>query len=130
MEDHSRGRFVSSTPAADKDLLIVGSQGRGGSGMFAIRAGGNGDIGLKAGETSNANVAWSTREFGPQRSSPLVYNGYLYLLGNRGGQLTCVEAETGKKVFQERLPDSSAFWASPWACNGLVYCPDEIGIRL
>lgn len=118
---------VSSTPAAEGDLLVVGSQGRGGSGMFAVNAGASGDVSLKAGELSNASVAWGTRELGPQRSSPLIYQGYLYLLGNRGGQITCLDAKTGKKIFQERLPDSGPFWASPWVCNGLIYCPDELG---
>jgi len=36
-----------------------------------------------------------------------------------------VGAKTGAKIYDERLPDAGAFWASPWSFNGSVYCPDE-----
>ncbi len=117
----------SSSPSGNADLLIVGNQGRDGAGMMVVKAGAMGDVSLKTNETSNSNILWSTKEFGPQRSSPLLINGQIFLLGGRGGQLTCVEAMTGKKVYQDRLTDAGAFWASPWAYKGMVYCPDENG---
>jgi outer membrane protein assembly factor BamB len=49
------------------------------------------------------------------------------LLGGRGGIVTCVDALTGNKLYQERLQGAGAFWASPWSNQGLVYCPDENG---
>ena len=117
----------SSSPSANGDLLVVGHQGRDGAGMMVVKAGASGDISLKADETSNSSILWSTKEFGPQRSSPLVIDGQIFLPGGRGGILTCVDLMTGRKLYQERLPDASAFWASPWSYNGLVYCPDEFG---
>ena len=116
----------SSTPSGNADLLVVGHQGRDGAGMMVVKAGAMGDISLKANETSNANIVWSTKEFGPQRSSPVLVDGQIFLLGGRG-ILTCVDAMTGAKLYQERLPDAGAFWASPWSYKGLVYCPDENG---
>ena len=95
--------------------------------MMAIKAGAAGDISLKENETSNSSILWSTKEFGPQRSSPLVIDGQIFLPGGRDGQLICVEAKTGAKLYQSRLPDAGAFWASPWSYKGLVYCPDEKG---
>ena len=118
---------VSSTPTGDKEILLVGNQGRQGAGMMAVRAGASGDISLKEGEASNASVLWSTRKFGPQRSSPLMIDGYVYLLGQRDGQLTCVDAKSGNLLYQDRIPNAGAFWASPWTYEGLVYCPDENG---
>ena len=117
----------SSTPSGNADLLVVGHQGRDGAGMMVVKAGAMGDISLKANETSNANIVWSTKEFGPQRSSPVLVDGQIFLLGGRGGILTCVDAMTGAKIYQERIPDAGAFWASPWSYKGLVYCPDENG---
>ena len=117
----------SSTPSGNADLLVVGHQGRDGAGMMVVKAGATGDVSLKANETSNSNILWSTKEFAPQRSSPLVIDGQIFLLGGRGGQLICVDAMTGKKLYQDRLPDAGAFWASPWSYKGLVYCPDENG---
>lgn len=117
----------SSSPSGNDELLIVGNQGRDGAGMMVIKAGASGDISLKENESSNSSVIWSTSEFGPQRSSPILVDGQIFLLGGRGGVITCVEAMTGKKVYQDRLPDAGAFWASPWSSNGLVFCPDENG---
>jgi outer membrane protein assembly factor BamB len=117
----------SSTPSGNADLLVVGHQGRDGAGMMVVKAGATGDISLKANETSNSSILWSTQEFAPQRSSPLVIDGQIFLLAGRGGLLTCVDAMTGNKLYQYRLPDAGAFWASPWYYKGLVYCPDENG---
>lgn len=117
----------SSTPSGNADLLVVGHQGRDGAGMMVVKAGAKGDISLKANETSNSSILWSTKEFAPQRSSPLVIDGQIFLLGGRGGQLICVDLQTGSKLYQDRLPGAGAFWASPWSYNGLVYCPDESG---
>jgi outer membrane protein assembly factor BamB len=118
---------VSSTPSGNNELLFVGNQGRQGAGMMAIRAGAKGDISLKDGETTNSSILWSTKEFGPQRASPIVIDGQVFLPSGRDGQLSCIDAKTGSKLYQTRLPDAGAFWASPWSYKGLVYCPDEKG---
>jgi outer membrane protein assembly factor BamB len=117
----------SSTPSGNSDLLVVGHQGRDGAGMMVVKAGASGDISLQDNEKSNSHILWSTKEFAPQRSSPLVIDGQIFLLGGRNGALICVDAMTGTKLYQDRLPDAGAFWASPWSYKGLVYCPDENG---
>ncbi len=117
----------SSTASGNADLLVVGHQGRDGAGMMVVKAGGTGDISLKSDQTSNSSILWSTKEFAPQRSSPLVIDGQIFLLGGRGGIVTCVDAMNGTKLYQDRLPGAGAFWASPWSNKGLVYCPDENG---
>ena len=117
----------SSSPSGNGDLLVIGHQGRDGAGMMVVKAGANGDISLKGSEKSNASIVWSTTEFAPQRSSPLVIDGQIFLLAGRSGQLTCVDLMTGNKIYQERVPGATAFWASPWSYKGLVYCPDESG---
>ncbi len=70
----------SSTPSGNADLLVVGHQGRDGAGMMVVKAGASGDVSLKSGETSSSNILWSTKEFAPQRSSPLVIDGQIFLL--------------------------------------------------
>jgi outer membrane protein assembly factor BamB len=117
----------SSTPSGNADLLVVGHQGRDGAGMMVIKAGATGDISLKANETSNSNILWSSKEFAPNRSSPLVVNGQIFILSGRSGILSCVDTMTGNRLYQDRLPDAGAFWASPWSYKGQVYCPDENG---
>ena len=117
----------SSTPSANSDLLVVGHQGRDGAGMMVVKAGAMGDISLKPGETGNSSILWSTTKFAPQRSSPLLVDDQIFLLAGRNGMMSCVDAKTGDVLYQDRLPDAGAFWASPWLYNGLVYCPDENG---
>lgn len=118
---------VNSSPAGDEEMLIVGHVGRDGGGMFAVKAGASGDISLNPGQTSNDFVAWSSNTEGPGRSSPLLYRGYVYLLGKRDGVVTCLDAKTGETAYVTRLPKGGAFWASPWAHDGRVFCPDSDG---
>jgi outer membrane protein assembly factor BamB len=102
--------------------------GGGGGTLFAVKAGAEGDITPKQGETTSAGVAWSVPRGGPSNASPLVYQGYVYVLAQQGGMMSCYDAATGKPAYsRERLPGAKAFWASPWAADGKVYCLDEDG---
>jgi outer membrane protein assembly factor BamB len=57
-------------------------------------------------------------------SSPLVYNGCLYILGR---QLACYDAATGDEHYNERIEGARGFTSSPWAYDGKVFCLDEAG---
>lgn len=100
--------------------------GGGGRPLFAVKAGASGDITLKRGDTSNDGVAWSQPQAGPSMASPLVYDGYLYIV-ERGGMLSCLDATTGKQVYKERLPAARGFTSSPWAYEGKVFCLADDG---
>ena len=60
-------------------------------------------------------------------ASPLLYRGYLYILDQRGGLVSCYDARTGREAYRERLPRASGFTASPWAYAGRIFCLDEAG---
>lgn len=120
----------NSTPVADNEQLYIGSGGSfGGRPLFAVRAGATGDITLKDGESSSEFVAWSKPQAGPTMASPLLYDGYLYILSDRGGMLSCLEARTGKVMYdRQRIPQaSSGYTASPWAYGGKIFCLGEDG---
>jgi outer membrane protein assembly factor BamB len=105
-----------------------GGRGAGSGGaLYAVNAGASGDVSLKQGQTSNAGVAWSQARAGVENASPLALQGYLYVLGQRGGFVSCYDGNTGKQVYRERLPNARSFWASPWACDGKVFCLDDSG---
>ena len=93
--------------------------------LFAVKRGASGDITLKDGEKSSDAVAWHQPQGGPSTASPLVYDGYLYILEDRGGFLTCYEAKTGKQAYKERLPGARGFTSSPWAYDGKLFCLDD-----
>ncbi len=126
------GRCYSS-PVGDADRLYVGSEpgmgmnGGGGGGLYAVKAGAAGDITLKEHETSNAGVAWSSPRGGPEKASPLIYEGHLYILRNNGGLITCYDKETGKQLYRHRIPGAAAFWTSPWAAENKIFCLDDAG---
>ncbi len=94
--------------------------------VYAIRPGASGDISLSAKETSNKWVAWCQRQAGPYHPTPLVYDGLLYVLYDRG-TLSCFDARTGEAVYEKRRLGPTAFTAAPWAYGGKVYCLSEDG---
>jgi len=104
------------------DLIVVASGRRPEAPIFAIRAGASGDITGKA-----KWVAWQKEQRGPYMPTPLIYNGYLYILGN-AGIFDCYDLATGKEIYRERLPhQGSGFSASPVASDGKIYLPSEDG---
>ena len=116
------------TPTATADLLIVASGYVADSyrPVYAIRPGASGDITLKDDAASNEYVAWSLPAAAPYNPSPLLYGDYLYLLYDRG-MLACYEVQTGKEVYarQRLAADRASFAASPWACDGKIFCLSE-----
>jgi outer membrane protein assembly factor BamB len=131
-ELHVDGGRSCSTPAGYGDLLLVGREdrsdrGAGPGGLFAIKAGASGDITLGSDATSNEFVLWFNRKAAPAMASPILLDGFVYILGRRGGIVGCYNAETGEEVYRERLDGSREFWASPWAFDGKVFCQGESG---
>lgn len=95
--------------------------------IYAIRPGAEGDITLAEGETANEAIAWSQAMAGSYNTSPLVYEGRLYVLLDRGF-FACYDAETGETIYgRKRLPKGRAFTASPWAHDGHIFCLNEYG---
>jgi outer membrane protein assembly factor BamB len=118
-----------ASPIAGEDLLYAGTGGQQGGGrpLFAVKAGASGDITLKPGATSNSGVAWYQSNAGPLISTPLLYQGHLYILEQTLGIVSCYDSRTGKQVYRKRLPQARGFLASPWAYDGKVFCLDESG---
>jgi len=118
------------SPFAKLGLVYISSGYPGGAlrPVYAIRPGATGDISLKAGETSNAYVAWHQPLLGTYNTSALVYGDYYYTLLDRGF-LLCHDARTGRQIYgrQRLAADSSGFTASPWAYNGRIFVLSEDG---
>jgi outer membrane protein assembly factor BamB len=95
--------------------------------LCAVKAGASGDITLKKGATANEGIVWYQAKAGPQTASPLLYEGWLYILDERGGFLNCYDAQTGEQAYKERLPGARGFTSSPWAAGGKIFCLDDVG---
>lgn len=121
---------TATTPVAGDELLYVDTYDRltGTSGVLAaIRPGGKGDISLAKSETAGTHVAWSVRLRGTRTASPVVSHDCLYVLGQGGGIVHCINARSGEEHYRKRIPDAAAFTASPLVHGGNVYCLDEEG---
>ena len=111
-------KITAPTPVAADDLIVVASGRRPEAPIFAIRAGAHGDITLPSGAVSSRAVAWSKTQRGPYMPTPLIYGGYVYVLGN-AGIFDCYALADGKEVYRQRIPDAgSGFSASPVASGG------------
>ena len=122
------GRNIVS-PVPDGERLFVGNEKKGGGGvLFAIKAGASGDITPQGEATTSSSVIWSTPNSGIEMSSPLVYEGFVYVLSRRNGLVYCYNADTGDVAYY-RTPIGGAgeFWASPWGYDGHVFCLDASG---
>jgi outer membrane protein assembly factor BamB len=121
------GDIPVPTPVFGHGLLFVTNAHGGASPVFAVRPTATGDVSLKAGEMSNAHVAWSVPRDGAYMQTPLVYGDHLYVCKDNG-VLSVFEAMTGRRVYQERLGEgSTGFTASAVAADGKVYYTSEEG---
>jgi len=124
------GHYNIPSPVADGDHLWLGNapyRDTPGS-FFCIKAGAEGDITPAEGESSNSWVDWSKLDAPLGASSPLLYEGLIYMLSSRGGTVTCMEAVSGEQVYQEKIEGVGACWASPWIYENQVYFSDEKGV--
>jgi outer membrane protein assembly factor BamB len=120
-------KITAPTPVFDGDLIVVASGRRPEAPIFVIRSGANGDLTLKEGETSNAQVVWAKQKVGPYMPTPLIYQGLLYILRNQG-IMSCYDLATGEEKYTERIPhQGSGFSASPVGADGRIYLSSEDG---
>lgn len=107
------------SPVASHDLVFV-SAGSQAKRALAIRPGGNGDL------TDTANIVWRYDKGTAYVPSPILYGDYLYLVTDAGA-LTCLEATTGKVIYQTRMPIAAKFTASPVAYEDKLLIISEDG---
>ena len=79
------------------------------------------------GAMSSKDIAWTEKNSLPEVSTPLCYQGRLYLVKHLG-ILSCLDAKTGKLHFRQRLGAGGMYYASPVAGDGKVYVPSLRGV--
>ena len=74
-----------------------------------------------------ARVAWKYEKGTGYIPSPILYGDYLYLL-TMSGMLTCLDAHTGKPLYEgKRFPVPAQFTASPVAFDGKLLITSQDG---
>jgi outer membrane protein assembly factor BamB len=101
--------YICPTPIANEGVVYAIGGRR--STAIAVRSGGKGDIaGL-----------WEARA-GANVGSPIYHDGHVYFVNGKRGMAYCLEAKTGKIVYQERLtPRTGTVHASPLLADGKLY---------
>jgi hypothetical protein len=79
--------------------------------LWAVRADGHGDV-------TGTHVAWKISQRMPSTPSPILVDDLLYVV-NDAGIASCIEARTGKSVWEQRLEGN--FNASPLFGAGRIY---------
>jgi outer membrane protein assembly factor BamB len=78
------------------------------------------------GTNEETRIAWKYSRGIPEIPTPLCYEHKLFVVRD-GGLLQCLEAASGKVLYQERLGVGGGYTASPIAADGRVYLPSHSG---
>jgi len=113
-------RFVASPVAVD-DLIVVPSAKNGP--VVGVKPDAKGAI-----ATGSPFEQWRRPHNTPDVPSPLVRDGLVYLC-RETGVLICMEAKTGKQLYEERLHRAARarYRASPVYADGKIYCTARDG---
>jgi outer membrane protein assembly factor BamB len=99
-----------SRPIANNEMVFVNA-GSVHPRLWAVRPDGKGDV-------SNSGVVWKIEKNIPCESSPVIVDDLIYIVDDKG-TATCIEAKTGKIIWQEQL--EGEYGASPVYGDGYVY---------
>lgn len=112
-------RLVPSPLGAGSVVLACGPKG---APVFAIKAG------LKGTHEDDA-LAWvsTEREVSSDVSTPLLYDGSVYVLNSDRKVLVRLEPATGKIIWQGGFESRSKFEASPLGADGKIYVMNHDG---
>jgi outer membrane protein assembly factor BamB len=116
----------TSSFGADAERLYIGQASpMGNPPLYALKAGGEGDLSPTAGSIELHLQAWLQKSASPGMSSPVAADGLLYIAVEN--LLTCRDASTGEQIYKERAGDLVAIQASPIVVGDKLVLLDEEG---
>jgi outer membrane protein assembly factor BamB len=104
-------KFLERSRALTRQRLV---------GLLAINPGSTGDV-------TKTNILWREERGVPEVPSPLYYRKRVYIVRD-GGLASCLDAETGRLLYRERLGPGGAYFSSPVAGDGKVYVASQRGV--
>ncbi len=108
-------RTIASSVVIGQNVFTTSTRGRP---FIAFRAGGSGNI-------TGKSELW-TNNLGADVPTPTTDGKYIYVLVDNG-IMNCLEAETGKVVYQGQRIERGTYSASPLLADGKIYCISEEG---
>jgi outer membrane protein assembly factor BamB len=110
------GYSTAARPVFDGTNVFIAT-GNGKGEMIAARGDGQGDV-------TDTHVVWRNGRGFPRMPSPVLVKDLLFMVSD-SGIVSCLEAATGKELWQERLGGDYA--ASLLYAEGRVYCFGQDG---
>jgi len=114
---------VPSPVLSGSHVIVTGGYAPGSRPTWAIPLAASVDA---QGAVSPSGLAWTIDRGSPYTSTPLVYDGLLYMVTD-AGILSTHDVTTGARVYQQRLAAGAGISASPVAADGRVYFASEDG---
>ncbi|HTH47626.1 MAG TPA: PQQ-binding-like beta-propeller repeat protein [Candidatus Limnocylindria bacterium] len=111
-------RIVTSPVTFDGLIYASGPKGQP---VVAFKDGGKGNV-------TDTNVAWKFSENPTDWSTPLVYDGKLFVLDGNKRVLSRLDPKTGEKKWSGKLAGSGPIWGSPTGADGKIYVVSEDGV--
>jgi len=113
--DNPANRTIASSVVIDGNVFTTSTRGRP---FIGFRAGGSGNI-------TGKSELWKNN-LGADVPTPTTDGKYLYVL-NDIGILHCLEATTGKPVYEGKRIENGTYSSSPLLAEGKLYCTNEEG---
>ena len=116
---------VIPTPVYADDMVYFASGFRGNA-LLAVRL-----SAAKGNITDSDAVVWRYAKYTPYTPSPLLQDGKLYMLKRNNGNLSCLEAATGKEHYVDRkLEGIKTVYASLVGVRDRLYVVGKNGTTL
>ena len=121
------GDIPVPTPIVGQGLIFVTNAHGRQAPLYAIQPTVSGEITLPPEGAGNRDFAWGTLRGGAYMQTPLVVGEHLYVC-NDAGILSCYDAQSGERLYQERMGTGrTGFTASAVAAGGKIYYTSEEG---
>jgi outer membrane protein assembly factor BamB len=114
---HGKGFSVVPRPVY-ADGVVYFCTGFGKPQLWAVRVDGSGDV-------TETHVEWTALKSIPAKSSPLLYQGRLYMVADNG-VASCFDAADGSQLWTERI--GGDYSASPILVGGRIYFGSHDGV--
>ncbi len=84
-------------------------------------------LAIRLGKGTDAEIVWTYKKAVPTSPSPILVGKELYFVGDSGGLLICLDAESGEPLWSERIA-SGRYWSAPTYADGKLYFHSEEGV--
>jgi len=108
-------RTIASSLVVGSKVYTTSTRGRP---FIAFRAGGSGNV-------TGKNEIW-TNNLGADVPTPTTDGKYVYVLRDNGA-VNCLEADSGKVIYEGQRIQLGTYSASPLLADGKIYCISEEG---